>query len=218
MRSIKITLILTIIALLLAACGGNQASQQPTVSVSDVQTMAVSVFAAGLTQTAEAMPTSTPAPTDTPMPTNTILSFDTLAPLSANGTPVVTAPLTSPTASCYNLSFVSETIPDGTKMKPGEKFTKTWTVQNTGSCAWDAGFKFTWKSGNPMGGSTQTLNSSVAAGSQEKISVAMIAPTGAGEYKGTWQMQDANNTFFGDAIWVDVVVAGAAADTATPTP
>jgi hypothetical protein len=216
MKQIKITLIVTMVALLLAACGGNQAALTPTISVSDIQTMAVSSFVSGLTQTTEAMPT--PIPTDTPVPTNTILAFSTFVPLGTPGTPGTPgALLTSPTASCYGLAFANvETIPDGTKLKAGAKFTKSWTVQNTGSCGWQAGFKFTLISGNPMGGSTFTLPIVVNSQATYQISIPMIAPATAGEVKGTWRMEDASNSFFGESIWVDIVVEGAAT-TKTPT-
>ncbi len=220
MQQIKITLIVTMVALVLTACGGNQAAQTPTISVSDIQTMAVSSFVLGLTQTAEAMPS--PIPTDTPVPTNTILAFSTFSPISGSTTPG--ALLTSPTASCYGLAFANvETIPDGTKMKAGQKFTKSWTVQNTGSCGWQAGFKFTLISGNPMGGSTLTLPIVVSPQAQYQISIPMIAPATAGEVKGTWRMEDASNSFFGESIWVDIVVEGVTGTktpsvTATPTP
>ncbi len=220
MRKIKSILIITLIALTLAACGGNQAAQTPTISVADVQTMAVSTFASGLTQTAQAMPTA--VPTETPAPTSTVLSFSTFAPLNGSGTPgTPIVALGSPTASCYGLAFVSETIPDGTKMKPGQKFTKSWTVQNTGSCAWEVGFKFTLISGNGMGGSALTLPAAVAPQAQYQLSVPMIAPTTPGEAKGTWKMQGAAGVFFGEAIWVDIIVQGASgtsAPTATATP
>src|ERR1035441_2295370 len=36
-------------------------------------------------------------------------------------------------------SFVSETIPTNTVMAPGQTFTETWTVQNTGTTTWSPG-------------------------------------------------------------------------------
>lgn len=220
MQKTKLILIVTIIGMTLAACGGKKAAQTPTISVADAQTMAVSTFASGLTQTAEALPTD--IPTDTPAPTNTITAFNTFVPLNGSGTPI--AALSSPTASCYGLVFANvETIPDGTKMKPGQKFTKTWTVQNTGGCAWQAGFKFTLVAGNPMGGSTVTLPATVNPQAQYQISVPMIAPSTLGESKGTWRMFDANGNPFGDGIWVDIIVTAPSATktpsiTDTPTP
>ena len=212
MQKTKLTLIIATIALLLAACGGNQATPAPTISIADVQTMAVSTFAFGLTQTAEAMPTNTP--TNTPAPTDTVVAFNTFAPLNGSGTPL--AVLSSPTASCYGLLFINDiTIKDDTDMAPGQTFTKTWLVQNTGGCPWQPGFKWTLISGNPMGGSTVTLSQSVAPGTQYQISVPMIAPNAAGESIGTWKMSDANGTFFGQSVWVKIMVGG---NGATNTP
>src|SRR5271157_1768634 len=215
MQKMKMTLIIPVIAIMLTACGGNQATPAPTISVADVQTMAVSTFAYGLTQTAEAMPTNTS--TDTPAPTNTIVMFNTLAPFgssSGSGTPL--AALSSPTSSCYGLLFINDvSIPDDTKMAPGQQFTKTWLVQNTGGCPWQPGFKWTLISGNPMGGSTVTLSQSVAPGAQYQISVPMIAPNASGESIGNWRMSDANGNFFGQPVWVKVMVGG---NGATNTP
>ena len=209
------SIIIPIIALMLAACGGNQTTPAPTISIADVQTMAVSTFAYGLTQTAEALPTNTP--TNTPPPTNTVLAFNTFTPLNGSGTPV--AVLISPTASCYGLLFINDvSIPDDTKMTPGQQFTKTWLVQNTGSCTWQPGFKWTLISGNPMGGSTVVLPQTVAAGAQYQISVPMVAPNTDGESVGTWKMADANGGYFGQSVWVKIVVGGSTTPSVTPSP
>src|SRR6476620_6570313 len=48
-------------------------------------------------------------------------------------------PLTPhPTPSCHDSAvFVEDvTYPDNTNLKVGEKFTKTWKLQNTGTCKW----------------------------------------------------------------------------------
>jgi transcriptional regulator with XRE-family HTH domain len=34
------------------------------------------------------------------------------------------------------VSFIDETIPDNTILRPGEEFTKTWTIQNAGKVVW----------------------------------------------------------------------------------
>jgi hypothetical protein len=110
-------------------------------------------------------------------------------------------------------------------MTPGKTFTKTWKVLNSGTCAWDAGFKFALASGEPMGGSTLTLPTSVAAGAQYDLSVPMVAPSTTGTLRGDWRMSTASGQFFGDAIYVQIVVGGsaptntgaAAVATSTPT-
>jgi hypothetical protein len=128
----------------------------------------------------------------------------------------VTAP--AATASCYGLSFVSDvTIPDNTPVNAGQTFTKTWKVKNAGSCAWDAGFKFGFTGGEQMGGTAYTLPSSVAAGAVTDISVAMTAPDKSGTLRGNWRMSTASGQFFGDEVYVQVVVGGGSAATSTNT-
>jgi hypothetical protein len=193
-------------ALLLSACGASEPDLTPTVTVNpdEIRTQAVSTFAADLTATAFAAPTNTPAATITPLATLTPLTT------SAAGVGVGTvAPVTGGTASCYGLAFVSDvTIADNTPVTPGQTFTKTWKVSNSGSCAWDAGFKFAFVSGEQMGGTTFTLPSSVAAGAVTDISVTMTAPTKTGTLRGDWRMQTASGQFFGDQVYVQVVVGG----------
>ncbi len=202
-----------ILGLLVSACGGSEAdgTPTPTLDPKTIETNAVGTFASGLTQTALAAPTNTPTSTNTPPPPLT------LGPL-ANITPLGTSVIVNPTASCYGMAFVADiSIPDNTTMSPGETFTKTWKVKNTGSCAWDAGFKFSFTGGNAMNGATYTLPQSVAANTEIEISVAMTAPSTAGSARGNWRMATAGGQFFGDEVYVVIVVGGGAASTATDT-
>jgi hypothetical protein len=197
-------------ALLLSACGA-AADLTPTATVNpdEIRTQAVQTFSADLTLTAFAAPTDTA--TLTPSPSATALATST-GGLSFGAT----APVVAATASCYGLSFVSDvSIPDNTPVTAGQNFTKTWKVKNSGSCAWDAGFKFAFNGGDQMGGTTFTLPSSVAAGAVTDISVAMVAPNKTGTIRGNWRMQTASGQFFGDEVYVQVVIGGGAAATNT---
>jgi hypothetical protein len=120
-------------------------------------------------------------------------------------------------ASCYNLTYVDDvTIPDDTQMTPGQTFTKTWRVNNNGSCAWAPGFKFSLVSGDAMGGQTLTLSQSVGAGATTELSVAMTVPTGkTGTIRGDWRMATDKGEFFGEPIYVQIVVGGGSAPTNT---
>jgi len=197
---------------LLSSCGSGEPSPTPTLSPDEIRTQAVETFSADLTQTALAAPTNTP--TLTPTATLTFVPFAT----SANTEAAVAKPTSVPaTASCYGLTFVSDvTIPDNTAMTPGQTFTKTWKVLNSGSCAWDAGFKFASTGGNAMGGSAVTLSSAVASGSQFEISVAMTAPSTTGNIRGNWRMSTAGGQYFGDEVYVVIVVGSGSAATNTP--
>src|SRR6266498_580674 len=136
-------------ALLLSSCGATAAEATPTLTFSadEIRTQAVQTFSADLTLTALAAPSDTPIPTLTPAPTFTPFATSTGGIGFGATIPVVGA-----TASCYGLTFVSDvSIPDNTPVTPGQTFTKTWKVKNSGTCAWDAGFKFAFVSGDAMG-------------------------------------------------------------------
>lgn len=202
-------LLLALLALLLSACGGGQAETTPTVDIALVQTQAVETFAFGLTQTALAMPTETPTPTPSPTETPTATPPATTPAGPAGGG-------TAATASCYGLTFASDvTIPDNTPMNPGEAFTKTWQVLNSGTCTWDVGFRLNFVSGNAMGGANLTLSQPVPPGAVIELSVPMVAPATGGSVRGDWRMSTSTGTYFGDVLYVIITVNG---PTSTPTP
>ncbi len=200
------------------ACGPSSADTTPTVHPDMIRTEAVATFGAELTQTALAMPTETPTPTQTPTPTAT-------ATAEASSTPNLLATSASlPTSSCFGMAFVADvTIPDNTSMTPGQAFTKTWRVRNNGTCTWEVGFKLNFIGGNAMGASSVALTKAVAPGADTEISVPMTAPSANGSARGNWRMSTATGTYFGDEIYVLIVVGGStatsttAAASATPT-
>jgi hypothetical protein len=212
--STKGAAILALAVLLLTACGPSAADLTPTVDVSAIRTEAVSTFSIALTETALTVPTSTPTPTLSPSPTPTA---------TTTGTGGASAP-SNP--SCYGLLYDADvTIPDNTTMTPGQKFTKTWRAQNTGSCAWAPGFTFGLIGGDAMGGQRYTLTQPVSVGAKTELSIEMTAPLGkTGTVQGTWQMADASGRYFGNALTVVIEVGGATPATATvpatasPTP
>lgn len=220
-RLIKAQILFALGAILIASCGSNVPEATPTNSVEQIQTYAVSTFSSALTLTALVAPTNTPAATPTSAtPAATIGPFVTStggAPLGGLTTPAVPQTGAGTTASCYGLKFVSDvSIPDNTPVKPGQSFTKTWKVQNSGSCAWDAGFKFQSTGGDAMGATAFTLPASVASGATYDISVPMTAPSTTGAVRGNWRMSTAAGQFFGDEVFVVIVVGSGAASTTYP--
>jgi hypothetical protein len=123
-------------------------------------------------------------------------------------------------------TFVKDvTVADGTVMDPGQKFTKTWELKNSGTCTWTTDYKVVFYIGSAMGGNTsQALSSAVSPGGSIDISIHMTAPTTAGNYKGDWMFSDPSGTTFGTELsgrvpfWVQIVVGSTAPPTATPTP
>ncbi len=206
--------ILIVFGLLVSACGAGEPEGTPTLGVPAIQTAAVATFSGGLTQTAVAAPTNTATQTSTLAPT---FSAATLA----NITPFGSGIGANPTAACYSLSYVADVnIPDNAPMTPGETFTKTWKVRNSGTCSWEAGFKFAFTGGDNMNGATYTLPQSVPANTELNISIDMTAPTNkAGSLRSNWRMSTAAGGFFGDEVYVLILISGTAGTTTkTSTP
>lgn len=161
----------------------------------------------------------TPSPTVTGTP-------PTPTPTNTPGTVTVTVP----PSSCDRVQFVSDvTVPDGTLMAPGQRFTKTWSLKNVGSCPWTTAYQLVYFSGDPMGGPASLLFSqNVAVGQTFRFSVDLTAPSAAGSYRGYWMFKNANGALFGIGAqgnkpwWVDIKVSGPTVTpggpTFTPTP
>lgn len=203
-----------LLILVLSACGSQKAEPTPTFSVDAIFTAAFQTFSAQqATQLALTPPTNTPSPT--PLPT--------LPPPSP--LPLPTIPLASPSVgggatTCDNSAYVADvTIPDGTTVDPGKKFEKKWKLQNTGSCTWSTSYKLAFDSGDLMGGATTFIAVPVPPGNQAEVAVNLTAPTAAGNYKGTWRMQNDKSQPFGNFITVVIKVGQGSSNTpTTPVP
>jgi hypothetical protein len=223
-----LSLTAALLALLLSACGASTASPTPTpttFSVEAIYTAGAQTMIAQLTGTAAANPSVTPTPSATITPTGTITPTPTITPVqyvapplplwtaTTTGTPGTSTP--TPTATfgavgCNNSALLSDvTIPNGTTIKAGESFTKTWLIQNTGTCSWTFDFKFTFIGGDLMNSDTFKIRRTVGPNSTTEISVLLTAPNNPGTYTGYWRMADDKSAQFGVSFVVSIKVAGA---------
>jgi len=155
--------------------------------------------------TSAATPNGTPVlgATVTPtLPFGTTAAIPTFTPIGGG---TVTGPL------CKNAAFDGDiTIPDGTIMKPWEKFTKAWSVRNTGTCRWDEGFYFAGVVGPPSMIAHpylfRTKKDFIGPGEAVDIYIDMYAPGDPGEYVAHWHMYDDNGKPFGGDFTVDIKV------------
>jgi hypothetical protein len=111
--------------------------------------------------------------------------------------------------SCVNDSaFVLDvSVPDGTHIAPGASFTKTWRLRNSGTCTWDASYRFDFISGEQMNGpQSMALGETVLPGEEVDISIDLIAPQADGTYRGQWQLVASDGTPFGAKPYVEIVV------------
>jgi hypothetical protein len=157
-----------------------------------------------LTGTAAAIP----LPTRTATPSATTAPTTTVPPNTATAT--VTQPTSTPApTACPNddSNFVTDvTVPDGTHFAPGAAFNKTWRLRNSGPCTWTTEYQFRFSSGEDMGGASVNLAGVVAPGATVDITVAFVAPAGAGTHRGTWRMFSPGGTAFGTEPYVEIRV------------
>lgn len=102
---------------------------------------------------------------------------------------------------CDRAQFIRDvTVPDGSSFAPGDTFTKTWRLRNTGSCTWTASsYKLVLTSGNAFGVATShALTKDVLPGSYVDLTITgMAAPSTAGKYRSSWKLDPGDGNLFG---------------------
>ena len=224
----KILLLFITSTLFLVSCGETEATTPEVSGTGAVETLVASFFG---TQTAMYTPpptnTNTPIPTNTSLPTPTIPS-NTPPPL-ATWTPVIvyassTANLaltpsvtgTPPTATqntgalgfgCNNLAIVRDVnYPSGTTVKAGDVITKTWKVQNTGTCDWNYNYALVIIQDENFYSTWSKICKVVSPGNWSEVSVVLEMPNHDGTFTGSWRLADAGGNAFGATLSVSIVV------------
>lgn len=150
-------------------------------------------------------------------PTATLASLP--SPTLAQQTPILIPTSTlagGGVTGCDNSVYLSDvTIPDGTVVTPGQTFTKTWRVSNTGTCAWTANYQIIFIAGDGMSGKATAIGKAVNPGESVDISVALTAPATAGNTTGTWRLSNDKSQPFGTML--TVVITSGTSGTASAT-
>jgi uncharacterized protein YkwD len=190
--------ILILAGIVLSACGG----QTPA------------------TETPTAVPATT-APPPLP-PTNT--STEVVVPVTGETptpSPTPTELVPNNPADCVNkASFVSDvTIPDNSTVNAGAAFTKTWRIQNTGTCIWWSGYTLTHYSQEAMSAPASVPLPVTNPGETADISVGLVAPSVPGTYQGNFVVKNPADLIMqidnDSRLWLIINVASA--PTAGPT-
>jgi len=210
----SLLLISVVFVLVFSACTSS-APAEPTLDVNVIVQQVAATLQMGYTQTAQAMPTATdtPEPTVTPLPSATSQPLIVASPTST-AVPTLAGPTALPidptTANgCYNAWLIADvTIPAGTAAKPGDKFTKTWRLINTGTCEWIGDFKITYVGGNLFSSDTTKIRQRVGVGGTADISLDMVAPNMAGTAVSNWQMATDTGSLFGPVLSVSLLLPG----------
>jgi len=220
------------VSLILAGCNLG-ATPAPTQDLNAINTSVVGTAVAQLsvqmTATALAQPSATPQPTNTLAPIATVAATTQSAAAPTGGIPTISfnstplpgfTALASPTLAgataalgdaCSNSVFEGDvTIPDGTILKPGEDFIKTWAIRNTGTCAWDEGFALVFIGGDtaldPYNFEFKKTGDIILGGEGVNISIKLTAPLAPGDYQGHWRMRNDKGYYFGTIVSVYITV------------
>lgn len=119
-------------------------------------------------------------------------------------------------ARCNDAIFIEDvTIPDGTIFLPEQQFSKTWRFKNTGTCQWTTSYAIGFAYGDMMKGHETKLPNSVNPGNTIDVSIQMIAPLTNGWYGGWWRLKSDTGNYFGDFVYVSILVSDGR-ETSTP--
>lgn len=107
--------------------------------------------------------------------------------------------------------LVDEKYPDGSPIRAGERFTKTWTLRNTGACAWDSTYKLHYVNGElSLTHAEIPVNGSVPPGATYTFTVPMQAPNTPGTYREDWTLRDGSGGTVkvggSKVVWAEIVV------------
>jgi hypothetical protein len=106
-----------------------------------------------------------------------------------------------------NSRYIADvSIPDGQMLVVGQRFTKTWRVENSGQLAWETSYVLGHLDGEAM---TEVVHQKMPAVDPNEIvelSINMIAPNRPGGYVGQWQIMDTQGRPFGTNLMVEVNV------------
>ena len=147
--------------------------------------------------------------TSTLPPTRPGLTLPTDIPPTASPTSNPMTP--SPTPSCMNAAvFVEDiTVPDNTRIDAGEKFTKTWKLQNTGSCTW-TDYTIAFVSGDEMDAPETAPVPETEVSSTVEVSIDLVAPEEDGAYTANFELRNADGEVIPlgtePTFWVKIVV------------
>ena len=143
----------------------------------------------------------------TPVPGNQPPVAETEPPVAATEPPIA--------GTCYRAQFVSDvTISDNTVILPGQSFTKTWRLQNAGSCPWPPDTQPVYVDGAAMQGLSAPIGRTIEPGQTVDVGVQLTAPAEPGVYRGLWMLSNASGRFGlgehgGDPFWVQIQVQAA---------
>lgn len=197
------------LALIIAGCGSSPEAT-PTLDPVVVMTDVAGTIQADITQAALLTPSATlaPPPTSTPLPVPALpLPAAPTSPAGTSGQPAVGVAAVSPD----NATWIEDVeTPDGTVFEPGDRFTRKWKIENSGTNIWNTEYRLTYYDGQPIMCDEADMNiylkQSVDPTNQITLSVRMTAPDPHGTYRNHFRMVNDKGEVFGDNLFIEILV------------
>jgi len=147
--------------------------------------------------------------TATLIPTKAGFVPATLTPIPAITVTPAIAITTSPNCKDGAVLLRDVTVQDNTQVKAGEKFTKTWEFQNTGTCPW-IDYTLEFSAGDQMNAPLSAPIPATVSNEKVQISVELTAPTSNGTYTGYFTLNNSDGEIIPIGIektfWVKIIV------------
>lgn len=181
------------VSILINGCSNaKQTSTAPALGSSGVEPSFTAIFTPEITIS----PTSTPEVTSTPTATTTLSSQANL--ISATD----------------RASFVSETYPDNSVLKPGESFVKIFEIKNVGDSTWTTSYDLVLDAtpqNETLGSPTQIqFPQETPPGKTLRIQLSLVAPVTPGTYAVYWTLKNERGEMIlvdgGKNIWTKIIV------------
>ena len=176
-----------------------------------------------LTETFQALPTSTdtptPVPTDTPEPTATATEEpmptqeeeDLLITRGEEESQIVREEPTNtpePTATVFfpDKADFDSVLPSPNQFVPGQHFYLTWKLKNTGTSTWSGKYKFYYSDGAHLADqNTYEINELVEPGGFLTVTLPATVPAETGTFTTTWTLQNPDGIPFYYVNYVAIV-------------
>ena len=126
------------------------------------------------------------------------------------------------TPACKDGAILVEdvTYPDNTRLTAGEKFTKTWKLQNTGTCKW-TGYTVAFVSGDKMEAPASVPVPETEPKATVEVSVDLVAPANDGSFTGDFELRNAAGQVLPigteRSFWVKITVGNGASQASNST-
>jgi len=202
-RKLTILTAFILVSMILTACN----TGEPAIDINAQKTGFAQTAEVQATMTAEAVPTQTPTPELTPTPTATATVEGNTEETPTATTETSTNPTaTIGTGGTDSAAWRANDPPDNTVFSPGEAFTVTWTLENTGTSTWTTSYYISFFTGEQMGAEEKIyLPYSVPPGTNVQIAVNFVAPESEGTKQSDWVLKNASDeTFYSFFIVVEV--------------